>query len=233
MFTPLANQYKFPGIEYTSQEQSRVSICGQEPRWLDLRHGHLCRYVPGCDVRGGWFAMAWRFVEGQLRRGHAAADIGRRYRSLVEKMLSDLERLPRYEIFRFEDLLHNTDECVASLYRHCGLDIRQLRAIRMQVRRAMDSQGNHRLTGDKEWDVEWYDLDRLDAYFHQDVNQNQIRRLEDADRTAFLREAGSAMEKLGYSVELPTSNEPVIYSFRAKAPQKRQLEVSGQHRKVA
>jgi hypothetical protein len=74
----------------------------------------------------------------------------------------------------------------------------------------MDAQGNHRLHGASEWNVVWLETSELPTYFHQDVDQNQIKRLSAADRDAFLKQAGPAMERLGYEVssrcpEVPAS----------------------------
>ncbi|MGB6044070.1 MAG: sulfotransferase [Pirellulales bacterium] len=232
MRSPLANQYKYPGVEYTNEELAASRVVGKNLDGLIYATDVFAEMYPDATFVG-LVRNGLAVCEGQLRRGHAAEDIGRRYRCVVEKMLSDAERIPRYQLFRFEDLIHATDECVGSLYRHCDLDMRKLQAVRMQVRRAMDSHGNHRLTGDKEWDVVWYDLDRLDTYFHQDVNQNQIRRLADVDRKAFLREAGPAMEQLGYPIEPSESAPPVVYSFLDRMQQGGQLAHSGTYRKAA
>ena len=82
----------------------------------------------------------------------------------------------------------------------------------------MDAEGNHRLCGTSEWDVVWLRPDELIPYFHRDVDGNQIRRLSATDRDAFLKQAGHAMERLGYSVSTPANavedaEEPCILPF--------------------
>jgi hypothetical protein len=78
----------------------------------------------------------------------------------------------------------------------------------MQIRRVMDEKGQHRLEGGAEWSVVWFDLDTIDSYFHRDVNKNQIKRLSQSNRDAFLREAGPTMEKLGYHTDGTCRNGP-------------------------
>jgi hypothetical protein len=113
-------------------------------------------------------------------------------------MLDDAGRLPRYRMVRFEDLLAAPWETLQSACAHAGLDAGKVRQVRMQTRRVMDAQGNHRLCGTNEWDVVWLPLEQLKKYFQRDVDDNQIRRLSVDQRDAFLKEAGLAMERLGY-----------------------------------
>ena len=100
------------------------------------------------------------------------------------------------------------------LYLHADLEFNKLENVRMQIRRVLDQDGHHQLNGGVEWHVVWFALDKLTQYFQRDVNRNQIQRLSARDRTTFLKEAGEAMEQLGYSTSgqnvQPKTN---IYSF--------------------
>ena len=75
--------------------------------------------------------------------------------------------------------------------------------------------------GASEWEVVWLELGQMADYFHPDVDSNQVRRLSDQDRDIFLRQAGRAMERLGYSTELEDSKKlPVILSIEAARKQR-------------
>ena len=161
--------------------------------------------------------------EGHLRRGRPAAETGWRYQLLVDKMLQDAEQLPRYRIMRFEDLICNPLQTLQSLYAHAGLEPGRMRQLRMQVRRVMDAQGNHRLNGNSEWNVVWLDPAELPTYFQQDVDRNQIKRLTTADRDAFLKQAGPAMERLGYDVSGLPETEVICLPIGGRPEQKMPL----------
>jgi hypothetical protein len=206
------NRFKRPGVEYTRDEIKASRLVIKNIDGMIYGTDTFAEMYPDASFVG-LVRNGLALCEGHLRRGRPAEELGRRYRLLVEKMRSDAERLPRYRLFRFEDLLTDPGGCMAELYQHCGLDIQRLQAVRMQVRRVMDRNGQHRLTGNTEWQVVWYDVSDLSSYFQPDVNENQLRRLQPADRDAFLREAGNTMEQLGYSTDVPAASEPVIYSF--------------------
>ncbi len=147
--------------------------------------------------------------EGHLRRGRSAKEIGWRYRVLVEKMLRDAIEIPNYYLLRFEDLVARPWDVLIDSCLRAGLEPHRIKCIRMQVRRVMDAQGRHQLSGHREWDVVWLKPLELASYFEGQVNQHQIQRLSLADRDAFLSQAGATMERLGYSISLESSFRPL------------------------
>jgi hypothetical protein len=155
--------------------------------------------------------------EGHIRRGRSAEEIGWRYQILVDKMLMDSERISSYRIIRFEDLIAQPMNSLHSVYAHAGLDVSRLSEIRMQVRRVMDADGNHRLNGKSEWDVVWLQPRDLANYFQSDVDGNQIRHLSQTDRDKFLMKAGPAMERLGYPTELFDEEEVARHCIKFEA----------------
>lgn len=194
---PLLNRYKTAELEYTRDEIADSRLLCKNIDGMIYGNDAFASMYPDATffglVRNG-FAVC----EGHLRRGRSAKEIGWRYRVLVDKMLDDCERIPSYRMIRFEDLVASPLGTLQAIYAHAGLAVDRLREIRMQVRRVMDSKGNHLLNGDSEWDVVWLTPRELNDYFNRDVDANQIRRLSDRDRDDFLSEAMSAMERLGY-----------------------------------
>lgn len=148
--------------------------------------------------------------EGHLRRGRSAREMGWRYRVLVEKMLHDAAEMPHYHLLRFEDIVSHPWESLVGACRNAALDPSQIARVRMQVRRVMDAQGCHRLAGTREWDVVWLKRAELLTYLEGQVNENQIQRLSQADVDAFLSQAGSTMEQLGYSVSVNANRSELI-----------------------
>ncbi len=196
---PLLNLYKSPDVVYTQDELVQARLLCKNIDGMIYANDTFVEMYPDAAFFG-LVRNGLAVCEGHLRRGRPAAETGWRYQLLVDKMLRDAKELPRYQIMRFEDLICNPVQTLQSLYSHVGLDLEKLRQLRMQVRRVMDAQGNHRLNGASEWNVVWLEPSELPSYFQQDVDQNQIKRLSQADRDAFLKQAGSAMERLGYDV---------------------------------
>ena len=57
----------------------------------------------------------------------------------------------------------------------------------------------------------------LPSYFQQDVDQNQINDRVWRDRDAFLKQAGAAMERLGYDVTGQGGETPATLSVWTRA----------------
>jgi hypothetical protein len=195
---PRLNRFKGPHTEYNRDEIVSARLLCKNIDGMIYANDAWTEMYPGA-VFYGLVRNGLAVCEGHVRRGRSAAEIGRRYQLLVDKMLADADRLPRYRIVRFEDVLTSPWDSLQAACAHAGLDIGRLTQIRMQTRRVMDAEGNHRLCGDSEWDVIWLRPQDLARYFHHDVDANQIRRLSKADRDAFVSEAGKAMDRLGYS----------------------------------
>jgi hypothetical protein len=192
------NRFKRENVEYTLREIADARLLGKNLDGLIYASDAFAEMYPDATFFG-LVRDGLALCESHLRRNRPAAELGFRYRVLGQKMMADRQRMPRYMLLRFEELLSEPIFCIRHIFGHAGLDQPQLRNFRMQVRRVMDADGNHRLAGGNEWEVVWLDVRELDSYFRKDVNQNQIKRLSAADRDAFLREAGDTMEALGYS----------------------------------
>ncbi len=203
------NKFKNRNVEYTRQEISASRLVAKNIDGMIYATDELARMYPDATFIG-LVRNGLALCEGHLRRGRSAKAIGERYRMLVDKMQSDAARLPRYRVFRFEDLMQDTVATIRDVYAHAQIDIRQLDDVRMQVRRVMDQNGNHQLLGGLEWEVLWFDLASLDAYFQRDVNSNQIQRLSATDRDTFLKEAGATMEKLGYAIDAAGEDQAIL-----------------------
>ncbi len=194
---PLLNQFKAAGIPYASDEIRTSRLLAKNVDGMIYANDVWAEMYPDASFFG-LIRNGLAVCEGHIRRGRSAAVIGRRYQQLVDKMLYDAEQMPRYQLIRFESLLAAPWETLRVACQHIGVDLRGIAQIRMQARRVMDADGNHRLYGQSEWEVVWLRPDELIPYVQRDVDGNQIRRLSTADRNSFLKEAGSAMERLGY-----------------------------------
>lgn len=209
------NRYKNQNVEYTRNEIANSRLIGKNVDGMIYATDALSEMYPDATFIG-LVRNGLALCESHLRKNRPPNEIGYRYRVLVEKMLADAERLPHYQILRFEDLMADPVGIIKKIYAHADLEFNQLGDVRMQIRRVLDQDGQHQLNGGVEWHVVWFELDKLTQYFQRDVNRNQIQRLSAHDRTTFLKEAGGAMEQLGYSTSDPDQNDQPktnIYSF--------------------
>ena len=214
---PLLNRYKSPDAEYTPEELEQGRLLCKNIDGMIYANDAFAEMYPDATFFG-LVRHGLAVCEGHLRRGRPAAETGWRYQLLVDKMLHDARTLPRYRIMRFEDLIGNPWPTLQSLYAYAGLELDRIGELRMQVRRVMDAEGNHRLPGAPEWTVVWLRPTELPAYFQCDVDHNQIKRLSTSDRNAFLKQAGRAMERLGYDVSDATAAAPVCLPLTERTP---------------
>lgn len=195
---PTLSQFKSPDVEYDCEEIESSRLLGMNIDGMVFANDAFVDMYPEATffgvVRNGLAVC-----EGHVRRGHSPEEVGKRYQLLVDKMCDDASQLARYELLRFEDILNQPIDILNRIFLHAGLDVTKLGKIRVHSRRVMDAHGNHRLVGKHEWELTWIDQHELERFLERNVDENQARMLGYGDRNVFLRHAGEAMERLGYS----------------------------------
>ncbi|MCA9215876.1 MAG: sulfotransferase [Planctomycetales bacterium] len=196
---PTFNQFKAPDQEFDAEEIEASRLLGMNIDGIVFANDAFVDMYPEATFYGV-VRNGLAVCEGHVRRGQSPREVGERYQKLVDKMCDDAHQLARYEIFRFEDILNQPIETLNRVFLHAGLEISKLDKIRVHTRRVMDAHGNHRLRkGKYEWELAWISLDQLEDYLDRNVDANQAKLLSYSDRNEFLRYAGAAMERLGYS----------------------------------
>jgi hypothetical protein len=144
--------------------------------------------------------------EGYTRRGMPAAVFGEIYQKVSQRMLEDAARLPNYHIVRFEHLISNPLGVMQDVYRHASLDVSAVGKYRLQAKQSTQRDGRrtYAFGGQQDREVRWFDPSEIGGCFRQDVDTSQIALLGERERSEFLRVAGGAMERLGYSVDPPS-----------------------------
>lgn len=173
----------------------------------------LCKNINGVVYASGLFSQIYpdatffgfvrnglALCEGYVRRGDSAERFGQIYEQVCSKLIEDEQRLPNYHILKFEDMMNDPLSFLERLYALAGLDIARIDKIRLQAKQSMDKDGvrRHTLGTDVFGEVRWFSKDQLSTRFRKDVNDNQIARLSEADKEAFLRHARRSMEHFGY-----------------------------------
>ena len=192
------SHYQNGAVTRTRPEREGTRIVGKCVNGVVLTTPILAQMYPDATfialVRNGL-----ALCEGFMRRGWSAERGGRVYQQIVTQMVHDAAALPNYHIIRFEDLLHNPATTLKTVYDYAGLDINETKKFKLQAKKSMGQDGQRTFTfGNQDKAIEWYALDELSQHLRQDVNENQIARLSQADKNEFLREADDAMSRLGY-----------------------------------
>jgi len=198
--TPHFNQFKGPGVEYTREEIASARLIGKNLSGAIFLNEMFAQMYPDAKfvylVRNGL-----ALCEGYMRRGKTPEFAAHRYRTLVNRMLDDCQKLPGASLLRFEDILSDPAQQLERLYESLDLDPTRATHLRLQNRKKLDEQGQHRTNGGAEWDVVWFPREEIGQHLDPNVNDRQLARLSESDRQAFLREAGDIMELLGYPTD--------------------------------
>lgn len=137
--------------------------------------------------------------EGFMRRGWPPEKFGAFYTTICERMIRDAEQMPHYHLVTFEEMIADPLSFIRKVYVLLGLDANLVTRLRLQSRRSMNKTGKHEYTfGSRDRQVHWFAIDEVEQQIRKDVNENQIARLSEADKEAFLSEARDTMQKLGY-----------------------------------
>ncbi len=191
------NRFKSPDVYYTDDERSRSRMLGKNLDGMAFLSDTMIQMYPEAEVVG-LIRNGFAVCEGHVRRGRPAREVGRLYRMVVEKMLSDQESAPNYHIVKFDDLLQRPVRELKHLFVQLGLNPFQLKHVRLQQRKRISQEGLHELQGDCEWSLQWLTLEDLPNHLDHDIDARQSERLSRRDRDQFLLEAGDVMERLGY-----------------------------------
>ena len=142
--------------------------------------------------------------EGNQRRGRAPKDFARIYCRLVDEMLGAREKLERYRIVRFEDILQDPLGEADAIYHHAGLNFDMIDKIRLQLNPTMSRSGEHRLERGAAGELVWYTKQEALGHFRPDINAIQQDRLSAADRLPGDRRAHHEAARLSATAPDPT-----------------------------
>jgi hypothetical protein len=191
------DKFKFENIAYLPEEVQNSIICLKSVNndiWLNKLFYELygeCHFVG--VVRNG-YAMC----ESWIRRGYSATAAGAAYKIYVQKMLEDSKRYPQYTIIKFEDVLKNPFEASAKLFQSLQLDPATLPKIRFKSKKVLTESGAHDAAYGQEEHKYWFSPENIRGIIKEDIDDIQISKLKDQDKSAFEKEAYPALISMGY-----------------------------------
>ena len=184
------NRFRAEDVKYTQQELAKTRLLCKNIDALVFLTPNFSRIYPDATFFG-LVRNGLAICEGQVRRGKNAAAYGRRYALTCEQMLADAKRISDFHLLRYESLTEDTLGSASDIYRRANLDESQLEKFRLVV-------GADGRTGGDADRLRWYRADEFAAEIRPSFDDEQIGKLSQKDRNAFLHEAGSVMKKLGY-----------------------------------
>ena len=193
---------KREGVPYTRDEIGAARLVIKNVDGLIFLSRALAGIFPDATfvalVRNGYAVC-----EGHARRGASLENAAEHYRLGVGRMLEDAERLPRYRIVRYEDLIDPGAGALETLLEHCELDPARLTRVRLETKRVVGADGGHRAVGAADGAKRglWFDVGEHFEHFVPEANARQIARLDAGQRETVRACCGTVLERFGYGLD--------------------------------
>lgn len=108
------------------------------------------------------------------------------YTQMIRRMQDDAQRIERYHVVRFEDVLRNFKTVLHQIYAAADLDITQIDQVRFKAKSHFTADGS-RDVGFAVGQHYWMPVDEVSTFLEADINQFQIDRLSDSEKTSLRR----------------------------------------------
>lgn len=191
------NSTKYEGVPYSRQEVEDCVICFKgvdsdvdlngllESMYGDVAHVVLVRH--GHAVCNGW-----------KRRGVSPKDAGRKYASLLRRMLASNDGSRTFILIKFEEMLRDPFGIAGRLFEDLHLEPTELPKLRLKSKRVLGDSGTHDAAFGQEGRKYWFAPDEICAVLDADINARQIANLKNDARRDFDSKASEIMKELGY-----------------------------------
>lgn len=194
----LDNNSKYEGVSYSREEVEDSVICFKgvdsdvdlnrllESLYQDVAHIVVVRN--GYAVCNGW-----------KRRGVSPTEAGRRYASLLRRMLAANDGTRTFVLVKFEDMVREPFATARRLFEELRLEPTELPKLRLKSKRVLDNSGVHNAAFGQEGRKYWFAPDEISKVLDAKIDARQIAKLKDDDRRQFDAKAKQIMRDLGYS----------------------------------
>ena len=215
---PLLNRFKGAGAEYTPAEIEASRLLAKNIDGMIYANDVWAEMYPDASFFG-LVRNGLAICEGHVRRGRSATAIGRRYQLLVDKMLDDGDRLPRYCLVRFESLLAAPWQTLQTVCAHVGLRVKDITRFAHKHAASWTPTGTIGCVAPANGMS--FGCNRM-TWSPTSIATSTAIRSDACRRPTAMRFSSrpvSAMERLGYSVSLPDDDatedaaEPCILPF--------------------
>jgi hypothetical protein len=191
------NKYLAEGVPYEERQVEDAALCFKSVNYdINLTEEILKVYPDLYFValtRNG-YALG----DGYLRRRYSASDFGRIYREIAEIMRGYAERLDRFKLVRFEDVLADPFRVAEDLYEFVEVSPASVDSLRLKVKKTIGADGDHSVPYGSEKRKYWFDRSAIGQLLDPGIDDAQKRRISEQAVLDFETEAHSALEFFGY-----------------------------------
>jgi hypothetical protein len=191
------NKFKYQGIEYTQQELENCRLLTKGLNGTVFTVDLFSEMYPDATFFG-LVRNGLAVCEGHIRRGFTAEYVGNLYAKVSKKMIAQSKSLDNYHLVKYEQMVKDPHQFTLQLFEIAGLKPDIVEKVRLQSKKFMNSKGERSRIAGKNREVFWYSLDELKHQIKNNVNENQIKKLNFRDKKIFLSIAGDVMDELGY-----------------------------------
>lgn len=142
----------------------------------------------------------YALADGCLRRGQSAAEAGKIYCLVANKMKQYASLIPRFKMITFEEVLSQPFEVAEDLFSFLDVHPRSLEMLRLKSKKVINTEGEHIPTFGSEKRKYWFSRDNINQLIDPTINQKQRERLSDQAINEFNQEAKSALNFFGYEL---------------------------------
>ncbi len=197
-FSDLEMRFKYENEPYTIQEVVNCRLVTKNNNGLTFLSDIYCTMYPDAT----FFALVREplaLYESHKRRKitNSPEEFARFYNRIAKRMLEDSERMDRYYILRFEDILADPLATVQNIYQQANLDFDKISKLRLKAKPHWQTDGTHGTQLEKGVHY-WLGLEELNQLLEPRINQYQVDRLTVVEQSTISNLTGTTCAQLGY-----------------------------------
>lgn len=194
-------QFKNENERYTEEEVKQARLVAKNNNGLAFMTDCWLDMYPDATFFG-LVRHPVPLYESHKRRKIASSvdDFVGTYCRIAEQMLNDADRLERYFMVRFEDMLKEPIGVMEQVYAQAGLDRSRVTKIRFKAKAHYQGEGE-RTTTYEEGRHYWFEPAEIYKMVEPQINRFHVAQLEEQERLALLERTASVRERLGYAQE--------------------------------
>ena len=191
------NRTKYEGIPYTLEEVKNSILCFKGVD-SDIDLNGLLRSLYEDITYIGLVRNGYAVCNGWMRRGLSAKAAGRKYSSLVRRILDQQNSSERSILIKFEEMIRDPFGVARQVFHALEIEPADIPKIRLKAKGVLTRTGEHEPRFGVEGTKYWFGPEEILDVLDQEVNDRQEAALKPAARFAFENEAKGVLEMLGY-----------------------------------
>lgn len=193
------NRFKHPEQIYTEEEIKQSWLCLKSVDEDIELTDQLLKAYPGLQLilltRNG-YALAESFK----RRGKEFDETALHYKYIASAFKKYSNKVEKSKLIKFEDVVQDPFSVSKELFEFLNLDPSELEYLRFKSKKTVDKEGKHNVSFGRENKKYWTSKDTVNDFIVQDVNQNQLKGINEKQMEIFNNIAAEILRDFGYKV---------------------------------